>query len=92
MVEASRTAGEKYTVERRYYISSLPADAERLAEAVRGHWHIENHMHWVLDVAFGEDDSRIRMGHAAKNRGIVRRIALNLLKGALSVYTPYRDS
>ncbi len=85
VVEASRIVGEKYSVERRYYISSLPADAERLAEAVRGHWGIENNLHWVLDVAFREDESRIRMGHAAENMGIVRRIALNLLKHDRSV-------
>ncbi len=85
VVEASRTVGEHYTVERRYYISSLPADAERLAEAVRGHWGIENQLHWVLDVAFREDDSRIRTGHAAENMAIVRRIALNLLKQDTSV-------
>lgn len=85
VVEASRTVGEKYTVERRYYISSLPADAERLAEAVRGHWGIENQVHWVLDVAFREDDSRIRTGHAAENMAVVRRIALNMLKQDTSV-------
>ena len=85
VVEASRTVDEKYSVERRYYISSLPADAERLAEAVRGHWHIENQVHWVLDVAFREDQSRIRMGHAAENMAVVRRIALNLLKHDTSV-------
>ncbi len=85
VVEASRTVGEKYTVERRYYISSLPADAQQLAEAVRGHWHIENQLHWVLDVAFREDESRIRTGHADANMAVVRRIALNLLKQDTSV-------
>ncbi len=85
VVEASRTVGEKYTVERRYYISSLPPDAERLAEAVRGHWGIENSLHWVLDVAFREDESRIRTGHATENMAVVRRIALNLLKQDTSV-------
>ena len=84
-VEATRTVNGKTSVECRYYISSLSADAERLAEAVRGHWGIENQMHWVLDVAFREDESRIRMGHAATNMGIVRRIALNLLKKDASV-------
>ncbi len=85
VVESSRTVGTKTTVERRYYISSLPADAARLAEAVRGHWHIENQLHWVLDVAFREDESRIRTGHADVNMAVVRRIALNLLKQDTSV-------
>jgi predicted transposase YbfD/YdcC len=84
-VEATRTVNGKTSTECRYYISSLPADAEQLAEAVRGHWGIENAMHWVLDVAFREDESRIRAGHAASNMGIVRRIALNLLKKDTSV-------
>ncbi len=85
VVESSRTVGTKTTVERRYYISSLPADAARLAEAVRGHWHIENQLHWGLDVAFREDESRIRTGHADVNMAVVRRIALNLLKHDTSV-------
>ena len=85
VVESSRTVGQKTTVERRYYISSLPADATQFADAVRGHWGIENQMHWVLDVAFREDNSRIRSGHAAENMAIVRRIALNLLKQDTSV-------
>lgn len=68
------------SVERRYYISSLPAKAALLANTVRAHWSIENSMHWVLDVAFREDDCRIRVGYAAQNFAILRRIALNLLK------------
>jgi predicted transposase YbfD/YdcC len=84
-VEATRSVNGKLSVETRYYISSLPADAQRLAEAVRGHWGIENQLHWVLDVAFREDESRIRAGHAPTNMGIVRRIALNLLKKDTSV-------
>ena len=48
--------------------------------AVRTHWHVENKLHWVLEVAFGEDRSRIRDGHAPQNMAIVRRLALNLLK------------
>jgi predicted transposase YbfD/YdcC len=63
----------------------LAADAERLAEAVRGHWAIENQMHWMLDVAFREDESRIRAEHAATNMAIIRRVALNLLKTDTSV-------
>jgi predicted transposase YbfD/YdcC len=85
MVEATRTLGDKTTVERRYYISSLPPDATRLAEAVRGHWGIENQLHWVLEVALRDDDSCLRTGHAATNMAVVRRIALNLLKQEKSV-------
>jgi len=80
MVEATREIKGKKTVEQRYYLSSLEVDAKRLAEAVRGHWGIENSQHWILDVVFREDDSRIRVGHAAENVGVIRRIALNLLQ------------
>ncbi len=80
MVEATREIGNVSTTERRYYVSSLPADAARIARAVRAHWRIENSMHWVLDVAFGEDQCRVRMNHAAQNFAILRRICLNLLK------------
>jgi len=66
--------------EERLFISSLEADPERLLKAVRHHWHVENKLHWTLDVAFEEDDSRIRTGHAAQNLGVVRRMALSLLK------------
>jgi predicted transposase YbfD/YdcC len=64
----------------RYYISSLKPDAQRLNIAIRQHWGIENKLHWVLDVAFGEDLSRKRAGHAAQNFSLLNRIALNLLK------------
>jgi len=66
--------------EERLFISSLEADPERLLKAVRRHWHVENKLHWTLDVAFKEDQSRVRTGHAAQNLGIVRRLALSLLK------------
>ena len=66
--------------ETRYYISSLKPDAPRLNTAVRQHWGIENKLHWVLDVAFGEDLSRKRAGYAAENFSLLNRIALNLLK------------
>ena len=80
MVEATREINGKISTERRYYISSLPLDIERFARAVRGHWGIENSLHWVLDVHFGEDQSRTRSGYAAENLATLRRLALNLLK------------
>ena len=55
-------------------------DARKLLSGVRTHWGIENSVHWVLDVAFGEDDSRVRTGHAAENFSVLRRMALNMLK------------
>lgn len=70
---------ERLFVER-LFISSLEADPERLLQTVRRHWHVENKLHWTLDMAFAEDDSRIRSGHAAQNLGVVRRLALSLLK------------
>ena len=66
--------------ETRYYISSLPPDASHLNTCIRTHWRIENSLHWVLDVAFNEDQSRKRAGHAAQNYSVINRIALNLLK------------
>jgi predicted transposase YbfD/YdcC len=63
-----------------YYISSLPADAERLLSATRYHWAVENSLHWVLDVIFREDDARIGAGHAAQNMAVLRQLALNILK------------
>ena len=64
----------------RYYITSLKPDAERLNSVIRQHWGIENKLHWVLDVGFGEDLDRKRAGHAAQNFSVLNRIALNLLK------------
>jgi len=81
MVEADREViGKARTVERRYFISSLPAEASQLLAAARGHWGIENSLHWCLDVAMREDASRIRRDHAPENVAILRHIALNLLK------------
>ena len=68
--------------ETRYYISSAGLTAERAALAVRGHWGIENQLHWVLDVVFGDDQSRLRRGHGAKNMAVVRHFALNLVRSA----------
>lgn len=81
MVESTRTVDGETSVERRYYISSLPGDnAARTADAIRSHWGIENRLHWVLDVAFREDENRIRKDHAAQNMAVLRHIALNLLR------------
>lgn len=80
VVESVREIGDKITTERRYFLSSLPLDVETMARAIRGHWGIENKLHWVLDVCFREDDSRARSGHAAENLASLRRLALNLLK------------
>lgn len=79
-VTGHRRIGATTTIETRYYLSSLPTDARRIATAVRNHWRIENQLHWTLDVAFREDDCRVRMGHAAENFAVLRRIALNLLR------------
>jgi len=64
----------------RYFISSLPADAQRLSNAVRGHWSVENNLHWVLDMVFAEDRSRARTDHAQENLGLLRRWVLSVLK------------
>ena len=81
MVESERTIqGEETGRERRYYISSLEAGAKQIGKAIRGHWSIENSLHWVLDIGFREDESRIRKDRAPENVATLRHIALNLLK------------
>jgi predicted transposase YbfD/YdcC len=70
----------KKTKEVRDFISSLPPQVERLAALIRGHWGIENQLHWSLDVTFNEDQSRIRQGHAAENAALLRRLTLSILK------------
>jgi len=80
MVESIRQIDGKSTLERRYYLSSLPVEVETFGRAVRGHWGVENKLHWVMDVCFREDQSRARQGYAAENLATLRRLALNLLK------------
>ncbi|HEY2566378.1 MAG TPA: ISAs1 family transposase [Candidatus Aquirickettsiella sp.] len=80
LIETERKLGEEIRREKRYYITSLEPNAEKIAAAIRQHWSIENQLHWTLDIAFREDECRVRKGNAAENLAIVRRIALNLLK------------
>jgi predicted transposase YbfD/YdcC len=81
LVESVRQAGDAApTTERRYYLNSLGPGVARFAAAVRGHWGVENQVHWVLDVQMNEDQSRARTGHAPENLATLRRLALNLLR------------
>jgi len=82
MVEATRlvTGADSPTTQVRYYISSLPGAAKPIARAVRSHWGIENSLHWVLDMAFREDESRARLGHSTENLAMLRKLALHLIR------------
>lgn len=80
LVQAERTIGSARTVEQRFYLSSLPANAARINHIVRTHWQIENQLHWVLDTAFDEDHCRVRMRNGAQNLALLRRVTLSLLK------------
>ena len=81
MVERQREVKGKVSVERTFYIGSKGiASAQALAEAARGHWGVENRLHWVLDVTFREDECRVRAGHAPRNLSTIRKFALTLLR------------
>jgi predicted transposase YbfD/YdcC len=82
MVLSTRETPKGVERERRFYISSLPADAEKLAAAIRAHWGIENSLHWVLDVNFRDDDCRIRKKNAPANFTAIKRVTVNALKKA----------
>lgn len=79
-IESERRCADKHTHQVRHYLSSLPGDPALLNRIIRTHWTIENQLHWVLDVALREDDSRIRQGHAPENMALLRHLALNLLQ------------
>jgi predicted transposase YbfD/YdcC len=80
MVESERHVADKISKEKRYYISSVDADAKAFATVARSHWGIENSLHWCLDIAFKEDGSRVRKDNAPENMAVLRHMALNLLK------------
>lgn len=80
MVERERQFEDKVESETSYYIGSVEGDVKRFAHAVRSHWSVENSLHWVLDVSFREDESRIRKDHAPDNFAVLRHIALNMIK------------
>jgi predicted transposase YbfD/YdcC len=79
-IVSQRNIGGKVETQTRYFISSLPANAKAILKAKRSHWKIENQVHWILDIAFREDESRVRKDHSAENLAVLRHVALNLLK------------
>ena len=79
-VHSERIVKEKRTQENRYFISSLSSSAQRMGDIIRKHWAIENSLHWVLDVSFGEDQCRIRKGNGPENMAILRHCALNMIR------------
>lgn len=80
MLQAERRAQNHRSQTLRYYITSLANDARQILRSVRRHWSIENSLHWVLDIAFREDDSRMRILNSPENFAMVRHVALTLLK------------
>jgi predicted transposase YbfD/YdcC len=79
-IVSKREMDEKIETQTSYFISSLPAHAKTLLKAKRSHWKIENQVHWVLDIAFRKDESRVRKDHSSENLAVLRHMALNLLK------------
>lgn len=80
IVDSVREIGEARSYERRSFLLSIPPDASKFAAACRGHWGVENPLHWTMDVTFREDESRARSGHAPENLAALRRLALNTIK------------
>ena len=85
MIESETERGDVVEKERRYYLCSSKLDAETFARVVRGHWGIENRLHWMLDVVFHDDLARLRSGHGPTNMAIVKHTAMNLLTQAKSI-------
>ncbi|GHV37792.1 ISAs1 family transposase [Synergistales bacterium] len=90
VVSTRQITGKEPTIERRFYLSSLPARAEQIGNAIRAHWGIENSLHWILDVDFREDYARNRKNHSAENMAILRHIVVNLVKKENSSKTSFR--
>jgi predicted transposase YbfD/YdcC len=82
MVGRGRKVGDASSYTTQYYITSHAGTAQELGTRIRAHWGIENSLHWVLDVVFREDDSRVRAGHAGENLALMRRVAVSLLRRA----------
>ena len=80
MVVSETTRNSKPSSQVRYYISSLPPDPKEIARAIRGHWTIENQVHWALDVIFNEDGDMKRKDHAPRNFAAIRKLSLNLIR------------
>ena len=80
VIESERCIQGKTTRERRFYLSSLPAEASRLLSAIRAHWTVENRLHWCMDVAFADDQMLARTQHAAHNLAILKHLTLNLIR------------
>jgi predicted transposase YbfD/YdcC len=79
-IERTREVGSETSAETHYFVSSLPPDAERIAQAIRAHWDIENGLHWCLDVAFEDDNRNVRNARSAENLAIIARMAFTLVK------------
>jgi len=86
VIESKRTVGEITTTEKRYYISSIESQADSLNKVVRAHWGVENSLHWIMDVVFGEDYSRVRTANGAENMSMIKHVALNKLQSAKSEF------
>ena len=85
MIQRARLAAGNLSVERQYYVSSLPPQARKIAKVIREHWGVENGLHWILDVQMGEDACAVHDRVAAENLALVRRAALSILKRDTSV-------
>lgn len=79
-IDSTREIKGASSFESRYYISSIQLDASKILHAIRSHWAIENSLHWVLDMSFGDDQSRIRKGNAPQNMAIIRHVSLNMIR------------